>query len=247
MSQAVIVCEGYTDRAFWKGCLAHLECSEPRSRGGVKDPWGLPVERGQHAYTSRGGGFIRVVRAGGKANVLPRVRLFLHGHSTHPVRRLIVNVYSDTSAGEVDAETGIGASHLLGEIRRIYPDAHQASASPCDIDTGAGAIVSLVRWKVVDPDVRLPAQQTLERLVCSAIARSYPERAEIVQAWLDSRRDAPPSSAKSYSWSYMAGWDADAGCEFFYTNLWNDRRVTEELVSLLSPSGAWDAVKALAQ
>ena len=34
MSESVILCEGYTDRAFWKGWLTRLECKNARRTAG---------------------------------------------------------------------------------------------------------------------------------------------------------------------------------------------------------------------
>ena len=47
MSESVILCEGYYDRAFWAGWLTHLGCTDPGQRANgthripVKDPWNV--------------------------------------------------------------------------------------------------------------------------------------------------------------------------------------------------------------
>jgi hypothetical protein len=50
MSESVILCEGYHDRAFWKGWLTHLRCSDPGEpppgssrRRDIFDPWNTRV------------------------------------------------------------------------------------------------------------------------------------------------------------------------------------------------------------
>jgi len=46
MSESVILCEGYHDRAFWAGWLLHLGCTDPglpsagkATRTPIFDPW----------------------------------------------------------------------------------------------------------------------------------------------------------------------------------------------------------------
>lgn len=45
MSESVILCEGFHDRAFWDGWLTHLGCNSDGFRPGTPgypalDPWG---------------------------------------------------------------------------------------------------------------------------------------------------------------------------------------------------------------
>src|SRR5207247_8902599 len=103
MSESVILCEGFQDRAFWAGWLTYLGCSDegyrPGSRGfPAPDPWGGKVLRGQFAYLSRGGSFLRVVPCGGKSFILPEARVYLSQRATKPLLRLVVNVDPDVSA-----------------------------------------------------------------------------------------------------------------------------------------------------
>ena len=93
---------------------------------------------------------------------------------------------------------------------------------------GGKTVISIVRWKASDAaSPGLPAQQTLERLVCAALVEAYPQRGQAVQEWLDSRSDGPKAGIKEFGWSYMAGWYAEYGCEAFLGKLWNDKRVAE--------------------
>lgn len=52
MSESVILCEGFHDRAFWDGWLTFLGCNSDGFKPGTPgypalDPWGDPVRRGQ--------------------------------------------------------------------------------------------------------------------------------------------------------------------------------------------------------
>jgi hypothetical protein len=76
---------------------------------------------------------------------------------------------------------------------------------------------------------------------------AYPDRQAAVQPWLDSRTNPPDESPKDYAWSYMAGWYADAGCERFYSSLWEDAAVVTELKSRLCKIGAWRIAATLAE
>jgi len=67
MSESVILCEGYHDRAFWAGWLLYLGCTDPglppvgrTTRTPIDDPWGDRVIGGQFAYLSNTQQFIRV-------------------------------------------------------------------------------------------------------------------------------------------------------------------------------------------
>ncbi len=105
MSESIVYCEGYHDRAFWMGWLNHLGCVDPGSpppgrtgRIPILDPWKTEVKGGQYAYHSRSGKFIRVVPCHGKTNILPLVRNRLNQRTTKPISRLVINIDSDVAA-----------------------------------------------------------------------------------------------------------------------------------------------------
>ncbi len=77
----------------------------------------------------------------------------------------------------------------------------------------------------------VPAGQTLERLVCGALSHAYGDRGQTVQEWLAAAGGDP--SPKSYSWSHMAGWYAEHGCDDFYRLVWREEPVRKELQALL--------------
>jgi hypothetical protein len=116
-----------------------------------------------------------------------------------------------------------------------------------EVDGGATP-VSLIRWEVNDPSsLALPDQETLERLVCAAIVAAYPARGRPVADWLAARPTPPAPDPKEHAWSYMAGWDAEHRCEFFYSHVWNDPNLVRELETRLRASGAWQIAERLAQ
>jgi hypothetical protein len=121
------------------------------------------------------------------------------------------------------------------------------AAGEVEIDGGA-AVISLVRWEVTEPvNAAVPDTQTLERLACSALAAAFPARGQNVGSWLTSRDSPPPPpDPKEHAWSYMAGWYAEHGCEFFYKHLWSEPVIARELETRLRATGAWQVAEVLA-
>ena len=106
MTESVILCEGYHDRALWAGWLSFLGCTDPgtpppgkTARTRIYDPWNTPVIGGHYAFLSKSGRFIRVVPCQGKGNVLPAARLRLQERGSKPLTRLLINVDPDVPAG----------------------------------------------------------------------------------------------------------------------------------------------------
>jgi hypothetical protein len=118
-----------------------------------------------------------------------------------------------------------------------------------DISVKDGAtLVSPVLWHVPGPVPEgVPSQQALERLVCMALSKAWPERGKAVEAWVKSRPLPPKGDKlhKAHAWSFMAGWYADQGCDAFYSLLWEDAAVASELEALLRASGGWRVAEAL--
>lgn len=245
MSESVILCEGFHDRAFWDGWLMALGCDSAGFRPGTPgypalDPWGDTVGRGQFAYRSKSSQFVRVRPCNGRNNVLREARIRLTRRATRRLLRLVINVDVDTSAaGLARGPTGLRQQDVLHQVQMIDPAACTNADGEIEVDGGATK-VSLVRWTVNDPPAPgLPDQQTLERLVSAALAAVYPTRAASVQNWLDARPRPPGTDPKEHAWSYMAGWYAEHGCEAFYSNLWHDPQVVAEMQARLQLTGAW--------
>lgn len=246
----MILCEGYYDRAFWGGWLRYLGCTDPgerpdgRGRLPVLDPWGDRVVRGQFAYQSPRQGFLRVVPCHGYENVLPAARDRLGERAFHGLEHLVVNVDPDTDATAQEiGPTGLRASDLLREVRQFDGAAQLESGGYIGVD-GGKTKVWLVRWEVQGGQRDgVPSQQTLERVICAALAAAYPNRAAAVHQWLDSRPDRPDRDPKEHAWSFMAGWYAEKGCEFFFRDFWHDPPVVAHLKPILQACGAWSVAE----
>jgi hypothetical protein len=252
-TETVILCEGYHDRAFWGGWLLHVGCTDPGKRPNtsmrapVLDPWGTKVVGGNYAYHSKRGAFLRVVPCHGIENVLPAARDRLGDRGQKGLRRLIINIDTDTdAAGRDTGPTGMRKADLFHEVLAIDPHATQDANGHIAMDGGA-TMVCLIRWEVgggTTPGV--PNRHTLERVICSALARAYPARPQVVENWLASRPGAPTgSNPKEHSWSYMAGWYAEHHCDDFFFNLWRDQPVVPELRAILEASEAWQLLESI--
>jgi hypothetical protein len=254
MSESVILCEGYYDRAFWAGWLLHLGCVDPgRPPAGqsrrlkILDPWKNPVTGGQFAYDSKSGRFLRVQPCGGRSMIRPAALRRLGQRGARTLTCLVLNIDSDVLAGGAGSgSTGLRQQDVLHQVQQIDPGASLNADGNIEVDGGA-TVVALIRWETNDPPAPgLPVQQTLERLVCAAFAAAYPTQAKAVQDWLDARPNPPSLDPKEHAWSYMAGWYAGHGCEDFYRNLWRDPNLVRELESRLRLSGAWQIAETVA-
>lgn len=254
MSESVVFCEGYHDRAFWTGWSKHLGCIDPglptagRSRRiPIFDPWKVQVGAGQYAFHSPTGSFIRVFPCDGKSNILREARLRLADRGSKALARMVINVDSDqTASGVKVGPSGLQLHDVVNMARTFDPNATPNAANEIELDGGATK-VSLIRWEVTDPPAPgLPDQQTLERLVSAALVGAHSARAKSIQDWLDNRPNPPAADPKEHAWSYMAGWYAEHGCESFYSNLWQDPQIVIQLETRLRSSGAWQLAAKLA-
>ena len=250
-TECVILCEGYHDRAFWAGWLLSSRCTDQSleangsTRRRPKDPWKSPVAPGQYAYLAPNSLFLRVQPCGGIGNVLPAARVRLRERITKPLSHLIINIDPDTESSSSET-TGLGAKDVLETVNRIAADATLLPSGDIDLD-GGKTRVRLIRWEISPPHnpPGLPTKNTLERLVSAAITEAYPGRGEAVDNWLRARPGPPKPCPKEHAWSYLAGWYAESGCDFFYQQLWSDELVRERLRVHLTASGAWTAVEGM--
>jgi hypothetical protein len=245
MSESVILCEGYYGRAFWAGWLTRLGCKEPVRP--VSDPMGRPVSLGHYAFYSQSSRFIRIVPCRGKNNILQEARRRLAARETERVVHLVINSDSDAEA-EVDAKTStaIGTQAVGDLVHRLDPRAKRIDDGAYLLDAGVTSVFS-VQWRADDrPMAGVPSKQTLERLICASLVAAYPDRAPAVQAWLDSRPAPPKPDPKEHAWSYMAGWYAGHGCEYFCRYVWQDPGVARELEARLRAGGAWRVAERIA-
>lgn len=242
-SESYIVCEGFHDRAFWAGWLTHLGCNDPGKTGkgdrkDVYDPWNVVVKSGRYAFHSRGGQFIRVVPVHGVKNLLPAARIRLKEHATKPLARLILNL---------DLDDAPGPNIIMNLLHGVDASAKQVGDDLFEFQ-GGKLHVNLIAWQAHDAarDV-LPAGQTLERLVCAALAAVHPDRAAAVHRWLSSRPEPPAASVKEFAWSQMAGWYADRGCESFYQAVWEDPAIAAQLEKRLKEANSWNLIQGIAE
>lgn len=242
-----VLCEGYEDRAFWRGLLHHLGCSDaPRTGGAVLDPRDCtPISGGRYAFVTRSGAWIVVQPVGGRDKMLSAVKVHVDRLSVRPLSQLVVNIDCDLDASELDS--------------RSVDDywAYVAQAIGCTTAVGArrwrkdDALISGVVWECHAPDQSaVPSKQTLERLICTAIHALEPECARNVCSWLtqgpescvgqSSRRDH-----KRELWSLYGKWLVDCGSEHLFTRVWELPNVPQEMTKLLQATGAWSVIEGL--
>ncbi len=240
-----ILCEGYHDRAFWKGLLLHIGCTDPSNEGrqSVVDPWKKSVRGGQYAFISPSGRFIRLVAVGGDRNLL-------HNQFRHRVdKRHIEKLYGLIVSADADV-------HNDDELIRVSLPV--VSQWALEIDPSRAEIeshvvlsdetpISVLTWmtNTAENSLGVPAKQTLERMVCSAIVAAYGERGRPVEEWLASRPNPPVhDSPKAHAFSYVAGWyAASASYEGAIASIWRDQRVAKVLVQMLEDQPAWLTIR----
>ena len=263
MSESVVLCEGYHDRAFWAGWLLSLGCTDRgRRRNGagrkdVRDDRSGKVVGGEYGFRSKSEKFVRIVPCGGDSKAVAREardrlkeerQRWLQQAAESQLARLIFCIDPDVNVDQASVKTGFAQRDLRAWVNEFDPSAEETEHGDMALFDGR-TVVSLVRWEVSDEDKRgLPSQQTLERLVCAALVAVYSDRGDAVQEWLDSRPSGPKAGPKEYAWSHMAGWYAQQGCQEFFHVLWEkEPEVVQELRSRLTESGAWRIAEALAE
>jgi hypothetical protein len=239
--EIILLCEGFRDRAFWKGWLEASGCKDARrSVFTARYRWTTPTHAatsdgpivGVHLWESPAGSLIHVVPCGSKEKVRKEAARILNGLETKPLRELILNVDPD----------GNGAERLQPTLQSLRSVATGGSeTADGDYLVSGTTLVSPLLWYVEEPvpSEGVPEQQTLERLACTALATIHPDRAKAVQNWIQNRpAPNPHKQHKAFAWSYMAGWHADRECDEFYAALWTEPEVRAELEARLQKIGA---------
>lgn len=247
--ESVIVCEGYHDRAFlnglllWRGCEA-LKDKPYRDGKKVKG-------KGQYAFRTPRGGWLRLVPSHGDSRLLESSETFIREGKTHPLARLLIVRDDDNLAVARDGgEATHDAQRAALESWARSLGARRLDGTE-DFELGGGVCptrISFMIWRSPDPDaLHLPAKQTLERLVCAAIAEAHGPRCKAVEAWLASRPDPPPDELlhKSHAASHMAGWFSDRGYEGLFGAVWDDDGIRDALLKRLRETGADGVIDAL--
>jgi hypothetical protein len=140
--QAVVVCEGYYDRSFWKGWLVEgLGCRSMDFRGAPKDPSGKSVGQGQFGFYSPSEAlFIRVVPChGDKKKIEPTAKRYLEELDTKPLTNLVINIDVDTSPA--------GPAHAVDVVRTLV----NAVYGPTKPDNAGDFIVGPDATRVSSP------------------------------------------------------------------------------------------------
>ena len=239
MTQKVLLCEGFDDRAFWSGLLLHLGCTDPTFGGQQKQPdaYGRAVDKPRFLLHDPLGNSILLVPVQGKSRLARFLGNFLTDHITYPIHKILLNRDSDAIN---DSDTAVR------DALRTIAQRHSATLEDPDKDryTVDGCEIGAVVWKCTDPPGTpgIPNQQTLERLVSAAIAATEEGRAGAVERWLqdEPRGDLGP---KNYSYSYLAKWFANRGSDDFFRALWRGEAIAQELRQRLEATGAWDMIE----
>jgi len=187
------------------------------------------VSQGKYAYRSAPGEFLLVHPCDGRERLAEHAGIYLAGHPTHPLASLLINHDSDEDApewGDREAELRKiqGAALTTGDIR-----------------------LSAIIWGCDDgiETAGVPIKQTLERLVAASIVAAYPARGQVVRDWLACQPSTIGSPHKAHTYSLLAKWYGDHGCDDFFRAIWRDDAVRTQLEARLRASGAWSTLAAL--
>jgi hypothetical protein len=238
MSQQVVLCEGYDDRAFWKGCLLRLGCRSAESDAERQDEWGRPVAKGRYLYFTPEGHRLLVEPCRSREHVPRAAQRYFNEQTTHPIQHLVLNIDSDLMAG--DAAEAIGRTpEVIGQLIL-----REQSEEERGTNRVRGIEVSSVIWECADPPAAgIPEKQTLERLVSAAIREAHSGRGESVARWLNDPPVGDPGDPKAHGLSYLAKWYATHGVDDFYAHVWRDNRVAAALEGRLRTTGAWAKIE----
>ena len=245
----LILCEGPEDRAFWNGLLKFRGWDRVHQKAGRDErayTLGTPDKPGADDRP-----YVEVLPVGGYDQLERALRAKLKEDRTKRVLREVLLNY-DTDLSDADRERG-----LAGKTPAGVREGLRAKDLACDDEnggrlriTGTDCRITLVPWKSAGPKRDgVPKKETLERLVCDAIATAHPARAAAVEAWLNARPEIDPAAEphrhKSAALSYYAGWYPGGGSFAFFEGLWRDPPVTAELEKSLTAAGTWAAVDRL--
>jgi len=232
--QAVILCEGFDDRAFLAEWLATLGCREAR-----RDPWGTSVTSGQYGFRATNDRFVRVHPCNGKSMLAEIAGTYIDRHPARPVARLLLCFDADCEAPAV-APRGTVVQSIAA--RRSVSLASEAGAVTID-----DVVVESLVWECDDPvgHLGVPSQQSLERLVSASIVAAEPARGVSVVEWLHAAPVTAGPEHKAHAYAYLAKWFAPSGCEDFYRAVWRDPAIRSQLEARLQRAGSLQLVQAL--
>lgn len=217
MSQSIVLCEGYHDRAFLKGLATQLGCTLSRLR-----PGGQRLEGGRFGYTTPRGRFVEVVPCDGVDKMAAQAEQSWKLHQAEQLVALVWCCDEDTAGG---APCHVTADRVR-QFVRTHPDA---------------PVIGAPWWCSDAPTAGLPDRNTLERVVCAAWTEAYSYRSAPVAAFLDAEPKGV-ASPKAPFLSHVAKWYPEKGPEATLSQIWNDPALRHPLIRRLQESGAWAAL-----
>lgn len=240
--------EGFHDRSFLAGWLLRRGWTDPGLREGlarkavVNPVTGERVSPGRFGFLGPGDNpsFIEIVPAGGFRSLVDSLKSLVKRATPPDPDEILVVVDADGSGSAIAARRDAIRSALT-----------RASTSIDDTNgtwaVQRGVRVRLIVWQAGACEQQgLPVSEDLERLVCAAIGDAHPSRAAAVSAWLENRPERPDEhTAKPHSWSHMAGWYADEGCDQFWRALWRQEPIRIALENRLKASGAEAVIESI--
>ena len=217
-SWSLVVVEGYDDRDFWsawlraRGCVAAPNLQPPNPKRSFK----LDVP---------GRSAVQLTWADSRSTVGPALRTALRS----------VNARYGVVVGCVDDDGEAGADPRGEAIFATIAHEHGGVgdgplwALPPANDR-ATTQLGCVIWRSADSDAPgVPRQQTLERLICGALAAAHPERAQAVQQYLDGPPETIGLPHKALFGAFLAKWYTEQGPSQVYEHLFRDPLVAPVL------------------
>lgn len=192
----IVLCEGYDDRGFLAGLLVDgFRCTEARS---VRPP-----KRGSFIYQSLDGAEIEVTPVGGGslADQAEQGRVLIERPSG--IDAVVLLVDADRPAGSTS-----GHRSIPGSLHRDLDVVDGADGWARVDPAGRNVRVRVLEWW--SPDAAgtpgVPDVDSLDRLVCAALAEAHPERIPSLEAWLDAQPAGDRRIPKQRTWSHYAKW-----------------------------------------
>ena len=241
--EVYVLVEGYDDRAFWSGYLQQVvgllrgdvAQRSPDCPSSTKRLLQRPA-RGQFTYLAPAKQVLtRVVPCASQGGSGPqatalRQRIERRATDVEPRLSAIIDCRDDDGLeGEPPRRT---VHSLLADVEKLDASAQQVGDMVALSD---GTLVVPITWRVQAASTDLPRQQTLERLVCAAVQRVYPDRLGCIATWLASR-PSPPSPDKHHkaaAGGLWSGWYNNHGWGNFYEAVWQDAALAAALLELM--------------
>lgn len=243
----ILVVEGYHDRAFWAGWLAKRGWHDPGavrdgSRRTVTDPLGKQVKGGGHFAFRRNNAFVRIVPAGGDSQVLPAAMQSLQSAqldraATGAIDHVVMSLDADVGPAVTQDRIRDSLSRTIEPVTSTESPWHLCNHT---------IRVDVAFWQSREAPTDNFANDTLEAVIAHALRSVRPAWWAAVETWLKSRPEPPQRTAKELTWSIMAGWFAEQGCESFLQNaLWDDADLASAIVGELDDTGISHIVAAM--